>query len=82
MNEVTITVCSEVMWKTSLRLHDKLGRDSSGSEILTLTEEEYGIEYGCVVGEQQYDHHGAKINQRDLTFNSEPEATLFLLRWA
>lgn len=81
MKETTITVCSEVMWKTSLRLHDKLGRDSTLSNILDLTEEEYGIEYGCAVGEQQYDQHGAKINQRELTFKSEADILLFLLKW-
>lgn len=80
MSPVTISVDSDVMWKTAERLCIKLERDSFGLEILNLTEKEYGEEYGCLVGEQQFEN-GIKINRRDLTFKSESQATLFLLRW-
>ena len=81
MSEFTISISPEIMWKTGYRLHEKLNRKSTGSETLKITEEEYAIEYGCVVGEQQFGD-GVRINRRDLTFPSEADATIFLLRWS
>lgn len=85
MSEVTLTIDSNTMWKSSSYLLNKLGRGykpmpGSRDEVMDLTEEEFGEEYRCVVGEQQFEN-GAKINRRDLTFKSESDATMFLLRW-
>ena len=86
MSEVTLTIDSQTMWKAGVYLLSKLRRGcntvpDSCDEIMDLTEEEFGEEYGCSVGGQQFDD-GVPVNRRDLTFKSEADATMFLLRWA
>lgn len=81
MKEFTITVDSQTMWKSSLHLLNKLGRGFDSASVMELTEEEFGEEYGCIVGGQQFDD-GVKVNRRDLTFKTKTDATMFLLRWS
>ena len=86
MSEVTLTIDSQTMWKAGVYLLSKLRRGykpmpCSCDEIMDLTEEEFGEEYGCLVGGQQF-VDGAPVNRRDLTFKSEADAIMFLLRWS
>lgn len=81
MTGFTITVPGPVMWRAARSVGEKLGRITDTIDPW-ITIEEFSIEFDCEVGEQQYDQFGSLTNQRDLTFRSESEAMVFLLRWS
>jgi hypothetical protein len=81
MTDFTITVPGPVMWRAARSLGERLGRMDSAVDPW-ITEKEFSVEFDCDVGKQQYDQFGARTNQRDLTFRSEADAMLFLLRWS
>ena len=74
-----IQVNGKIMVAAAKKLAVKLDRITVGEFFVSL--DEFNTEYNCEVGPQQFGN-GLMINDREVKFSNEAEATLFLLRWS
>jgi hypothetical protein len=67
------------MYNSFLKMAEATGRN--GNDLTSVKVTEFEQYYDCNVGPQLFEK-GQRTNDRELTFKSEADATMFLLRFS